>query len=256
MTSSFVVYIDESGDEGFSFDRGSSKWFVLSAVITRKSEDLETVKLIDEAKILLNREPNKKPLHFRDLKHEQKLPLLELIKSRNLKIANVLIHKPSLKNAETFKSRYKLYFYSVRYLLERVSWYCRDNRLKNDSGDGSTEIIFSNRSGMSYEELRNYIEKLKHNNSTRIYWNSIESKKITAYSPGKRMGLQIADATATSVFKSVEKSNYGFTEDRYIKMLKPVIYERNGKYESYGIKIFPNNSSITLESFDWFSHFK
>ena len=35
MSASFVVYVDESGDEGFSFGQGSSDWFVLSAVITR-----------------------------------------------------------------------------------------------------------------------------------------------------------------------------------------------------------------------------
>ena len=35
MSASFVVYVDESGGEGFSFGQGSSDWFVLSAVITR-----------------------------------------------------------------------------------------------------------------------------------------------------------------------------------------------------------------------------
>jgi len=43
----FVVYVDESGDEGFSFGRGSSEWFVLSAVIIKKANELETVKLVD-----------------------------------------------------------------------------------------------------------------------------------------------------------------------------------------------------------------
>ena len=36
MNSSFVVYVDESGDEGFVFNgdgSGSSRWFVLSAAV-------------------------------------------------------------------------------------------------------------------------------------------------------------------------------------------------------------------------------
>ena len=37
MAASFVGYVDESGDEGFKFTAGSSAWFVLSAVITRKT---------------------------------------------------------------------------------------------------------------------------------------------------------------------------------------------------------------------------
>jgi hypothetical protein len=37
MAASFVVYIDESGDEGFVFKpdgSGSSRWFVLGAAVT------------------------------------------------------------------------------------------------------------------------------------------------------------------------------------------------------------------------------
>jgi hypothetical protein len=44
MAASFVAYIDESGDEGFKFAKGSSEWFVLSAAITRKRFDVATVK--------------------------------------------------------------------------------------------------------------------------------------------------------------------------------------------------------------------
>lgn len=46
----FIAYVDESGDEGFSFGRGSSDWFVLAAVITKQNNDLETVKLVDRVR--------------------------------------------------------------------------------------------------------------------------------------------------------------------------------------------------------------
>jgi len=68
MSATFVVYIDESGDEGFSFGAGSSDWFILSAVITRKADDLDTVKLVDAVRTRLEK-PFRKPLHFRDLRH-------------------------------------------------------------------------------------------------------------------------------------------------------------------------------------------
>src|SRR5438067_36753 len=73
----FVAYIDESGDEGFKFGAGSSDWFVLAAVVVRAADDLAQVKLIDEVRDRLNQDrkpeyriPPKKPIHFRDLKHE------------------------------------------------------------------------------------------------------------------------------------------------------------------------------------------
>lgn len=116
----FVVYIDESGNEGFSFDRGSSVWFVVSAVITRKATDLDTVKLVDNVRMKLAKQ-ERKPLHFRDLKHEQRLPFIGEISAAALRTVSVVVHKPSIKEPEKFKERYRLYFYSVRYLLERVS---------------------------------------------------------------------------------------------------------------------------------------
>ncbi|HWE01892.1 MAG TPA: DUF3800 domain-containing protein [Tepidisphaeraceae bacterium] len=42
MPESFIVYIDESGDDGFKFNTGgsgSSEWFILSAVVIRARND-------------------------------------------------------------------------------------------------------------------------------------------------------------------------------------------------------------------------
>jgi hypothetical protein len=255
MSATFVVYIDESGDEGFSFDRGSSEWFVLSAVITRKATDLETVKLVDAVRTQLGR-PNKKPLHFRDLRHEHRLPFIAAIAKAEMKTVSVLVHKPSLREPETFRAGYRLYFYAVRYVLERVSWYCRDHRTKHDRGDGSAEVIFSNRAGMSYAELRRYLDLLKEQpgpSSARIEWEVVKTEQLTAYSAGKRMGLQIADAVASSFYYAVQSSQHGFTEDRYVRMLKPVVYHRQGKHVGYGLKFWPREVEPRLdeERFAW-----
>jgi hypothetical protein len=241
MPASFVVYIDESGDEGFSFRPGCSSWFILSAVITRKATDLETVKLIDRVRQLLGK-PENKPLHFRDLKHEQRLPLINEIASADLGASTIFIQKHSLNEPEKFQERYRLYFYTVRILLERVSWYCRDRRLTTNAGDGTAEIIFSNRSGMSYAEIIGYFNYLKSQSvqrDVRIHWPVIELGRITAFSPNKRMGLQIADAVASGFFYAMEQSRYGFTEDRYARLLKPVVYQRNGRFLGYGLKFWP-----------------
>src|SRR3712207_6275478 len=74
--ASFTVYIDESGDEGFVFqpnERGSSRWLVLSAVVLRKRNDLEAVRLMREVRQRLGKD-SKKALHFRELRHEQRVP--------------------------------------------------------------------------------------------------------------------------------------------------------------------------------------
>jgi len=252
----FVAYIDESGDEGFAFGKGSPTWFVLSAVVVRKSVEAQTVKLVDDVRRQLGK-PDKKPLHFRDLKHEQRLPLLGKIAGSHLRVLTVLIHKPSLVEVETFQGRYRLYFYAVRLLLERVSWLCRDSRTAHDVGDGSVEIVFSNRSDLSYSELSEYLTKLQANPGpfdVRIDWKSVRPEQIVAFTPGKRMGLQLADAVASSLFYAVQPSQYGFTEDRYARILKPVMYHREGRYIGYGPKFWPREVDGRIRTdpeFEW-----
>jgi hypothetical protein len=251
MDPTFVAYIDESGDEGFSFAKGSPEWFILSAVVTRKASDLATVKLVDKVRTILGKPP-KKPLHFRDLKHEQRLPLVAEIAKADLRVAALLVHKPSLHSPETFRKRYLLYFYACRYLFERVSWYCRDHR--GDGGDGSVCIVFSNRSGMAYEELGEYLERLRTmGGDIQIDWSVVRRDQIWAMTPGRGMGLQIADAVAGSFYYAVQPSSAGFTEDRYARMLRPVVYSRQGRFEGYGLKFWPSLSQDLMsgDRFSW-----
>jgi len=249
-TPSFVVYVDESGDEGFAFGKGSSEWFILSAVIIKKPLELETVKFVDGVRNMLNKRP-KKALHFRKIKHEQRLPYIDLISQAPLKAISVLIHKPSFTKPEIFLKGYRLYFYAVRYLVERISWFCRDNYKRSiDYGDGFAEIVFSNRTNMPYREMKDYLTLLRGQTGycdVRIYWPRINLDYIKALSASKRMGLQIVDAVAGSFFYGVQRSDYGFAEDRYARMLKPVIYRYGRQYLGYGLKFFPIDLDKAIE---------
>ncbi len=244
MPCSFVVYIDESGDEGFVFGSGSSEWFVLSAVVTLKDEDLQTVKLVDRVRQRLGR-PEHKPLHFRDLRHEHRLPFIAEIARASLRVVTLLIHKPSLREPEELRRGSLLYFRAAHDLLERVGRLCRDGRPR--AGDGTAEVVFSNRSGMSYEDL---IESMR---IDRFEGTAIRHDQIYAHAAGRRTGLQIADAVASGFFKAVEPTDYGHTEDRYARMLKPVLYRKEGVYQGYGLKLWPQpkEESLVGERLDW-----
>lgn len=254
MGVSYVVYVDESGDEGLHSGNGASEWFVLSGVITRASADLATVKLVDTVREVLER-PDKKPLHFRDLRHEHRLPFIEHIARAPLRAVTILIHKHSILGQEVFQEPHRLYFFAVRHLLSRVSWLCRDHH-RPAEGDGTAEIVFSNRSGMSYADLRQYLESLKTRvPPTRIDWSAIRCEQISAHTAGKRMGLQIADAVASGFFKAVEPTRFGHTEDRYARMLKGIVYHRERCYQGYGLKFWPQATERALgaeERFRWF----
>ena len=243
MTSSFVAYIDESGCEGFKFlpnEQGSSRWLVLSALVLRKEGDRLAVDLAKQARELLNKQA-KQPLHFRNLKHEQRVPLTRLIGAASVRTVNVLIHKPSIQTPEVFQEqKYSLYRYATRLLVERVSWLCRDHR-KQDAGDGRTELIFSNRSAMSYEDLCGYLVKLRDGNEARdvrVDWNVIDPALIRAVNHDQLAGLQLVDAVASGIYYAVNKNPYGEVEDRYLRLMAPTIYRNRGRIEGYGLKFW------------------
>lgn len=255
MNAGFKVYIDESGDEGFKFSqpgKGSSHWFVLSAVVTRAANDLDVVKLVDRVRAVLKRPP-RYVLHFRDLKHEHRLPFVDEIGKARLRIVNVMIHKPSLKEPEKFVSEpHLLYRFATRYLLERVSWLCRDHRLQPDE---MAKIIFSNRSCMSYDDLVNYLCRLKDRTNefgVRIDWSAIDLHKIQARTHDSLMGLQIADAVASSMYMACELSPQGFNEPRYAQLLRQVLYRHERECIGYGLKFWPREADQCTEShFSW-----
>src|SRR3546814_3876858 len=101
--------------------------------------------------------------------------------------SSVLVHKPSLNEPETFQAeKFRLYFYLTRYLLERVSWLCRDHRRANE-GDGTAEVIFSNRSYMSYDAMRTYLCRLRDHADTRIDWSAFDPSAIRAARKSRRV---------------------------------------------------------------------
>jgi Protein of unknown function (DUF3800) len=243
MTKSFVAYIDESGCEGFKFlpnEQGSSRWFVLSALVVRKENDLQLVQLARQARELLKKPP-KHALHFRDLKHEQRVPLARLIGGARIRTVSVLIHKPSIAEPEVFQQqRYSLYRYATRLLAERVSWLCRDHR-RTGIGDGRVEMVFSNRSAMSYDELRGYLQNLKDGEAgsdVRVDWNVVDPASIRAVNHDQLAGLQLVDAVASGLFYAVHKNPYGEVEDRYLRLLSPTIYRHQTRADGYGLKFW------------------
>lgn len=243
MTCSFVAYIDESGCEGFKFlpdEQGSSRWFVLSALVFRKENDLQAVQLAKTARELLKK-PVKHALHFRNLKHEHRVPLARLIGNATARTVSVLIHKPSIADPLPFQLQaFSLYRYASRLLVERVSWLCRDHR-RAGAGDGRVELIYSNRSAMSYEDLCDYLRRLRDGteaNGGHVDWSVIDPTLIRAVNHEQLAGLQLADTVASGVYFAANRNPYGEIEDRYLRLMARTLYRHQGKLEGYDLKFW------------------
>lgn len=243
---SFRVYVDESGDEGFVFHpdgTGSSRWLVLSAAVVRAKNDMALVKLVGDTRNLLGKLP-KQHLHFSDRKHEQRVPYVRQIASSSIRTASVLVHKPSICDPEKFQSeKFLLYRYATRFLLERVSWLGRDNRVTGE-GDGTAEVIFSNRSIMSYGSLREYLNLLQAKSNPMdvgIDWSVIVPGTVRAVNHDQLAGLQVADAVASSFYYATNLNRYGEAEDKYARLLLPTVYRHKGVLLGYGLKFWPED---------------
>lgn len=248
MNPSFFAYVDESGDEGFVFNAdgsGSSRWFVLSAAVIRRTNDLEMVRCLKEVRTVLQKAP-KTPLHFVDLKHEQRVPYIRRVGELPLRIVSVLIYKPLIREPEKFQNtKYLLYRYATRLLVERVSWLCRDQR-RTGEGDGFCEVIFSNRSNMSYDEIRDYLRLLLQQSEAnpqevQIDRTVIVPERIRAVEHSKLAGLQVADAVASGLHFALKVNRYGETETGYLPHLKKTLYRHKGEAMGYGLKVWPED---------------
>ncbi|MFN0038108.1 MAG: DUF3800 domain-containing protein [Burkholderiales bacterium] len=243
-----MVYIDESGDEGFVFNgdgSGSSRWFVLSAAVIRKVNDLQMVSCLKDVRAVLGKQP-KTPLHFVDLKHEQRIPYIRRVGDLPIRTVNILVYKPLIVEPEKFQNtKYLLYRYATRMLLERVSWLCRDHR-QTEEGDGFAEIIFSNRSNMSYDNIRDYLRVLRKQaadnpQKVQIDPTVIDPGRISSVEHSKLAGLQVADAVASGLHFAVKVNRYGETENAYLPHLKETLYRHQKTALGYGIKVWPED---------------
>ena len=221
--ATFVAYIDEAGDEGFKFGKGSSEWFVRGAAILRRATEMPEIKLIDDVRARLNRGrkpdrqfPARKALHFRDLEHDVRKYYAARIAQADLTTAVVLIKKRDMLfedgNAIEEKDRQAaLYHAATLCLIEAISHHCSETYITGEAGDGSVDLVFSSRSTLDYAQLAETIKLALADSdafghrafmmtTTHPSADVIKPSQVQAIMHSKSMGLQIADAVTSSYY--------------------------------------------------------
>lgn len=254
MPSSFVAYIDEAGDDGFKFlpnNAGSTRWLILTAVVCRRENAGFPVEALKAAKATLGVD-SKKPFHFQPMKHEHRNVLLHNIAGKPFRTISVLSYKPHISSPERFQAnKDMLYRYLSRLLIERLSWFCRDMHKATRTGDGKVELIFSNRSSMSYKDLSDYINQLMikdaNGDQVKIHWPAFDSKLVRSVPHENLAGLQVADAVATSYYYGVNLSRFGINDHSYMNQLRGHAYSHQGRFLGYGVKFLSDYEDLKKE---------
>lgn len=180
-------------------------------------------------------------IHFRKLSHAKKVRICRDISGFSLAcITNVVVCKKKLEPFPSGGLPYisnpdPLYLWAVRLLLERVSWFIRDN------GGGTSIVTFAHLTRFRSEKLHNYRGALE-NSETNIHWQSFAGHPFRINYPDKVHLLQVADCSASALYKAVEEDQYGITETRYLQELQPALYRHGASaITSYGLKVFPTS---------------
>lgn len=258
MAHSYIAYIDESGDDGLigrfrqpGGEGGPSHWLAVGAVVWRMSRDLDMVKCAQSIISELPERKRHKPLHFAELDHPQRVMATNHLRPRPFRVTGVFAHKPVIPGG-IYLDKNQLYHYMTRYLIERLSWLCRDFRRYVPEGDGRVKIVFSRRGGMNYEDFQGYLNVLRatFDADVQIHWPVIDIDGVEAVDHGQRFGLQLADLAVSGLRAALEPDPYGNLEPRFAEALKERVYARNGNFLSYGAKLVPTADKIAAHQQD------
>jgi hypothetical protein len=136
------------------------------------------------------------------------------------------------------------YLYTLRFILEGLSWFTRDN--------GRTlDYTVSHIVRLKLEKLRAYEQILRTHPNGKIAWAWLDPAGARVNQPNRIELLQLGDlAAASSVATAFEPDRFGNTERRYLVELGPPLYRRNGNLTSYGLKMHPW-SDCTRAAYPW-----
>ena len=188
-----LVFVDDSGDPGFKFDKGSTRYFVIALVIF--SDDLEAEKTAVAIKELRRKLgfPDKMEFKFFKSSREVRERFLHAVTGFDFKVRCLVIDKTKLYSDELKNNKDSFYSYAIKMVLKH-STEVRDAKVKID---GSGDRLF--RRNFLY-----YLRKQLNDKERKIikHCKLVDSKENVL--------IQLADMVAGSIRRSydVEKEDH------------------------------------------------
>lgn len=196
------VFIDESGDAGFKFDKGSSDFFVIAMIVF--DDDLEMTRT-SVAVGLLKRKigfEDYREFKFHKLSKKIRVMFFTEIKKFKFKIISLSVDKRKIISIK-FKNNIKLFYINAIKMLEKIN-NISDSGIKIKLDGGGGKLFKRNFSSYLRKELnlkdKNIIRNLKF----------VDSKNNSL--------IQLADMVAGALRKSIESNEKD--KDIYRDILK------------------------------------
>lgn len=184
-----LVFVDDSGDPGFKIGKGSSEFFVISAVIFDDNLEAEKTALaIRELRRGLFKRDDVE-FKFHKSKKETRIKFLECVNKYKFRIRYLVVDKKILYSSKLRSDRNSFYSYIIKTMLKYSNNTIFNAKIRID---GSGDRIFR-KSFISYlrRELNGSEKKILHN------CKLIDSKNDVL--------IQLADMVAGTIHRSYQK---------------------------------------------------
>lgn len=228
------AFTDEAGQRARTAK--SSHHFVMSAVVVPDEHLADAAAVLANLRADLKRRPGD-TLHWRNIKsHSQRLRVAQVIGQQPwLTISSVVVCKQHLTGPALDDDT--AYLYTLRFLLERLSWLARDRHRVLTS-------TLSHIVRFKIAKLRTYEALLRQAPDCQVAWEWLDPAGAAIDQPNRIELLQLADTAASSTFLAFERDTFDNTETRYLMEFGPRLYRRpGGKLTSYGLKMHPWSES-------------
>lgn len=189
-----LVFIDESGDAGFKFDKGSSTHFVVALVLfANKDEALKTDNHISEIRKQLNLRSDFE-FHFHKLRKRFSEHFFIEIKEFDFQYFGIVIDKTQI-DASQFHSSQSFYNFACELVCQKAKDYLLQ----------ATIVIDGEKSREFKAKLGNYLKRNVNDKDSGIF----HIKKVKMQDSAKNNLLQLADMICGTIARSFKNAeNY------------------------------------------------
>lgn len=206
------IFIDDSGDGGFKFDRGSSSHLVMAACIFRDPQHIEHLKACIDACAEKNRQANE--FKYSKTKDRVKDCFFECTKASVFDIRAIVIDKSKIYSEKLRSEPAALKSYAIRMLLSRGFGTIYDAKVVIDGQD-------TKGFGMSDST---YVMNMANSGQDHPIISSV------SFGDSKRnRGLQLADMVAGSINRNYRTDRpHDNKKSSHFQLIKPRTYYPNG----------------------------
>lgn len=197
-----LVFIDDSGDPGFKFDKGSSRYFVIACLIFQ--DELEALKVKVAIKDLRRELKFPDNIEFKFFKSRSitKFAFLKAINKFDFNVRAIVVNKSIIRSNELKNNKNSFYSYIIKMVLQHSNGDILDAKIRID---GSGDRIFR-------KNFLTYLRKQLNSGQKRLVRNCklLDSKSDEL--------IQVADMIAGSIRRSYEGTKSDAQE--YKKIIK------------------------------------